>query len=140
MTTPEVQISREYWFSASHRIEGHPKCGRLHGHNYKVTVYVAGGIDVHGMVFDYGDLDKIVKPIIDETLDHKHMISNENRQASDQLIPVSDRMGWSVHLPVTATTAECLSIFLLKTLRNVHEGIIAVRIDETPKSSALAAL
>ena len=25
-------------FSAAHRIEGHPRCGRIHGHNYRVCI------------------------------------------------------------------------------------------------------
>jgi len=27
-------------FSAAHRIEGHPRCGRIHGHNYTVCIWL----------------------------------------------------------------------------------------------------
>jgi len=138
--TTGIQISREYWFSASHRIENHPRCSRLHGHNYKVTVYVIGAVDEHGMVMDYGDLDKIVKPLIDGVLDHRHLVSHENEEAGDPLIPIVDGMGWSAHLPTKASTAECLSMFLLEELRQASELIVAVRVDETPKSSAISAV
>jgi len=134
-----VQISREYWFSASHRIEEHPRCSRLHGHNYKVTVFVLGPTDSHGMVMDYGDLDQIVKPLI-YGLDHRHLVSNENEDAGDPLIPIVDEQGWSKHLYTQASTAECLAMFILERLRSITNMVVAVRVDETPKSSALAAV
>ena len=38
-------ISKEFHFSASHQLfglkEGHP-CGRLHGHNYIVKIFLSG--------------------------------------------------------------------------------------------------
>ncbi|HLE81832.1 MAG TPA: 6-carboxytetrahydropterin synthase, partial [Dehalococcoidia bacterium] len=38
-------ITKTYWFSAAHMLVGHPKCGRMHGHNYRVDVTVAA--DLH---------------------------------------------------------------------------------------------
>jgi 6-pyruvoyltetrahydropterin/6-carboxytetrahydropterin synthase len=39
-----VIITRVYktTFEASHFIEGHPECGKVHGHSYNVTVKVTG--------------------------------------------------------------------------------------------------
>jgi 6-pyruvoyltetrahydropterin/6-carboxytetrahydropterin synthase len=62
-------------------LEGHPKCGRLHGHNYKITVGT-GGLLVEGMVIDYAQLDRIVKPIVEE-MDHRYLVSMDNVNAAD---------------------------------------------------------
>lgn len=32
-------------FSASHVVPGHPRCGRLHGHRWRVAVEIAAGQD-----------------------------------------------------------------------------------------------
>lgn len=72
------RASRSYGFEASHQLPRHGgKCARLHGHSYRVTV-VAEGSTLHhegsstDMLVDFGDIDRIVKPIIDE-LDHRHL-------------------------------------------------------------------
>ena len=35
-------------FSAAHFLAGHPKCSRLHGHNYHVRVKLSGELDGKG--------------------------------------------------------------------------------------------
>ncbi|MEI8086077.1 MAG: 6-carboxytetrahydropterin synthase [Paludibacter sp.] len=68
-------ISKEFHFSASHILhglyDGHP-CGRLHGHNYILRVFLKGELNQVGFVQDYGEL-KPISVWIDETLDHKHL-------------------------------------------------------------------
>lgn len=68
-----IRITATYTFEAAHFLpkvhDGH-KCRRLHGHNYRVDVSVAGGLDERGFVLDYAELDGIVQPVIDE-LDHR---------------------------------------------------------------------
>jgi 6-pyruvoyltetrahydropterin/6-carboxytetrahydropterin synthase len=68
-----VRITATYSFEAAHWLphvpDGH-KCKRLHGHNYKIEVAVAGPLDERGFVIDYAELDVVVQPIIDR-LDHR---------------------------------------------------------------------
>lgn len=68
-------ISKEFHFSASHQLqglsEGHP-CGRFHGHNYILRVFLKGKLNENGFVQDYGELKPIAE-WIDKTLDHKHL-------------------------------------------------------------------
>ncbi len=67
-------VSKEFTFEASHQILGHPgKCARLHGHSWRLVVYVKGDINpsTH-MVLDYFDLKGVVQPLIDR-LDHHHL-------------------------------------------------------------------
>ncbi len=68
-------ISKEFHFSAAHVINnlplGHP-CGRPHGHNYILKVFLKGEPDAVGFVQDYNDL-KPINDFINENLDHRNL-------------------------------------------------------------------
>jgi 6-pyruvoyltetrahydropterin/6-carboxytetrahydropterin synthase len=111
-------ISKEFHFSASHVLEGMPvghPCGRLHGHNYVVTVFAGSPmLDDKGMVFDYAEFDEL-KRFIDNTLDHRHL---------------NDVM-------TTNPTAENLARDLWTVCHGKWPGIVfAVTVSETPKTTA----
>lgn len=137
-------ISREYWFSAAHRIEGHPKCGRLHGHNYQVIVTVEGdSLPTSGMLIDYGVMDKIVKPIIDE-MDHRYIASQSNWAADDPYAGIARQNGHAFLLDAPASTGEYLAAYLWdRILKRLWESEftltrqeLIVMVSETPKSTA----
>lgn len=72
----KTTITRTYTFSASHRLphvpEGH-KCGRLHGHNYSVTLSLTGPVCPRmGWVIDFADVDTAFAPLL-ERFDHQHL-------------------------------------------------------------------
>jgi len=56
-----LTLVKDGWFEASHWIEGHPKCGVLHGHSYKVVIKVTTYIDDKDMVLDFGELSNLIK-------------------------------------------------------------------------------
>ena len=69
-------IGKVFEFASAHQLhglrEGH-KCGRLHGHNYKVEVILSSKkVNDDGFVFDYGDLS-FIKEYLDDTLDHRNL-------------------------------------------------------------------
>lgn len=68
------QIVRERVFSASHQLRGYQgKCERLHGHNWRVRVFLeAGELDEVGMVMDFHELDKLMAEAIGP-FDHQHL-------------------------------------------------------------------
>ncbi len=72
----KVRLTKEFRFDASHRLEQLPPehpCHRLHGHGYRVEIEVYGEVDSKtGFLMDYGDLKRIVRPVIDQ-LDHQHL-------------------------------------------------------------------
>lgn len=117
-------ISKEFAFSASHRLEGLPddhQCARLHGHNYVVKVALTSDtLDATGFVLDYGLLSP-VKGLIDGLLDHQHL--------NDVLPP-----------EVGNPTAENMARWLAKEVRHhvpLPPGVqVAVAISETPKTWA----
>ena len=53
----------------AHFLPGHPKCGSLHGHTYKVELVVEGKVE-NGMVIDFGDLKTAAREVLAE-FDHK---------------------------------------------------------------------
>jgi len=72
-----IRIGKIYEFESAHYLPNHKgKCKNLHGHQWKVEVVVKGFITTvetspeWGMLIDFGELDNIVDPIIDE-FDHK---------------------------------------------------------------------
>jgi 6-pyruvoyltetrahydropterin/6-carboxytetrahydropterin synthase len=72
---PVVQIRKQFRFEAAHVLPHHPgKCGRLHGHSYRLDVAVAGPLQTQGpaqgMVVDFDALSALVKPLVIERLDH----------------------------------------------------------------------
>jgi len=134
-----VTITRDYEFSAAHRIEGHPKCGRMHGHNYRVTVGITADSLMGGMILDYGEMDKVIKPII-EQFDHHYMVSNSNLEANDPYFAAAP-VGDIAFTHTDASTAECLAERLCALISDAFLGtsnidVLFVQVDETPKSSA----
>jgi queuosine biosynthesis protein QueD len=70
------ELAKTFRFESAHLLphvpEGH-KCGRLHGHSFRVEVVVTGAADPHtGWVVDYGDITAVVRPIVDQ-LDHRYL-------------------------------------------------------------------
>jgi 6-pyruvoyltetrahydropterin/6-carboxytetrahydropterin synthase len=51
-------------------LPGHPKCGQLHGHTYRIEVVVEGEL-ADGMVLDFADLKTQLRGILGR-YDHRH--------------------------------------------------------------------
>ena len=59
-------ICKDFTFAAAHAIRGHTGgCENLHGHNYRVRVYLrARRLDSLGMVLDFADLKAIMQEVL----------------------------------------------------------------------------
>ncbi|MBZ5756355.1 6-carboxytetrahydropterin synthase QueD [Pseudomonas sp. S5(2021)] len=71
-----MEIFKEFTFESAHRLpfvpEGH-KCGRLHGHSFRVAIYISGDVDTKtGWIRDFGELKALFRPIYD-LLDHNYL-------------------------------------------------------------------
>lgn len=111
-------IRKEFTFDAAHRLpnvpEGH-KCGRMHGHTYRVALEVGGKVDPHaGWVIDFGDIKNAFNRLADTWLDHR------------TLNDIPD---------FTNPTAENLCWWLFDVLRPTL-NLGAVEVWETPTSMA----
>lgn len=71
-----MELYKEFTFEAAHRLPHVPaghKCARLHGHSFRVTVFVSGPIDDRqGWVIDFADIKRSFGPILDR-LDHYYL-------------------------------------------------------------------
>ena len=65
-------VYRESTFSAAHRLRNYRgKCENIHGHNWRVRVYVTrDSLDATGFVIDFKELDAVINRVLDE-LDHR---------------------------------------------------------------------
>lgn len=72
-----MRLSCEFHYDSAHFLqkvpEGH-KCGRMHGHTYRLTVTVDGPVGDDGFIMDFADIKKTVGPIIKQ-LDH-HLLND----------------------------------------------------------------
>jgi 6-pyruvoyltetrahydropterin/6-carboxytetrahydropterin synthase len=155
----KVRVTKDHLvFCSGHFIsyEGN-KCERLHGHNYRATVEVEGGLDENFYVFDFIALKHRTKAITDE-LDHRMMLATRNA-----LIAVEEKAGsvrvrygereWvfprddCVLLPIENTTAELLAQYvaqrLLEDLWRHHRyapEVLRVEVEENIGQSATCEL
>jgi 6-pyruvoyltetrahydropterin/6-carboxytetrahydropterin synthase len=148
-----LSISKEFHFAAAHMIVGHSKCGRLHGHNYKVEVVVSHPkhnyqpdeeLDELGFVIDFGVLKSVVKKLLDR-YDHRYMVSNANRRDNCPYVQAAEkyRPNDIVHMPIDQTSAEHLALYFKESIQEAladqdygHVAVMEVVVWETPASCA----
>jgi 6-pyruvoyltetrahydropterin/6-carboxytetrahydropterin synthase len=111
-----MEIFREFRFEAAHRLPNVPaghKCARLHGHSFRVTVYVRGEVDANtGWVRDFADITRALQPLL-ELLDHQYL----NEVAG-----------------LENPTSEVIAGWIAERLKPVLPGLSRVRVHETCNS------
>ncbi|MGE0131503.1 MAG: 6-carboxytetrahydropterin synthase QueD [Blastocatellales bacterium] len=70
-----MDVFKIFSIEAAHRLPHVPpdhKCGRLHGHSFKVEIHVRGKVGSEtGWVMDFADIKQAFQPIF-EQLDHRY--------------------------------------------------------------------
>jgi 6-pyruvoyltetrahydropterin/6-carboxytetrahydropterin synthase len=73
MNSDWMELQKVFGFEAAHRLPHVPpghKCGRLHGHSFRVTIHVRGRVEEKsGWVMDFADIKSAFQPLLDQ-LDH----------------------------------------------------------------------
>jgi 6-pyruvoyltetrahydropterin/6-carboxytetrahydropterin synthase len=147
-------IKDQLVFCCGHFISYHGhQCERLHGHNYRASVEVEGGLQEDYYVFDFIALKHRTKEITDE-LDHHMLLATRNPVISVEENELSVRVryrdrewvfprGDCVLLPIENTTAELLARYIATRLADVlgrEEGfvpdVLRVEVEEAPGQSA----
>jgi 6-pyruvoyltetrahydropterin/6-carboxytetrahydropterin synthase len=71
-----MEIYKVFHLESAHRLPNLPtshKCSRLHGHSFRVEVYLAGEVDAKsGWIMDFADLKERFHPVF-EALDHRYL-------------------------------------------------------------------
>lgn len=139
----KVRVTKEFDFEMAHALwEYDGLCKNVHGHSYKMFVTVIGKPitdqkDVKkGMVIDFGDLKRIVKPMIVDKFDHSVVL---NKKAPvdylKNLSPMFDR----IHLLDYQPTCENMVIdFAMQIKEKLPENVdlYSVKLYETATSFA----
>lgn len=85
-----MDIFKVFTIEAAHRLPNlpeHHKCRRLHGHSFRVELYLSGPLtEMEGWVMDFADVSRAFGPIY-ERLDHHYLneIPGLENPTSEQL-------------------------------------------------------
>ncbi|MCX8159150.1 MAG: 6-carboxytetrahydropterin synthase [Candidatus Pacearchaeota archaeon] len=109
-----MRLKTEFEFEAAHKLEGYNgKCANLHGHRWKVVIFVEGKdelIDENGILWDFNNAYEIK-----EELEHKYL---------NEILSVSP-------------SAENIALWILKKLKDNNKNLLfKVRVYENAKSYA----
>lgn len=114
-------LVKEVEFSAAHIIPGHPgPCKNLHGHTYKVKVFVESNkLNELDMVLDFSELNKIIREEV-KRFDHTYL--NELEEFKEKI-----------------PTAETLSMFLFKSIeKKLPENLRLKKVEVYENESSYA--
>ena len=112
------RITKSFSFDSAHWLpnvpEGH-KCGRMHGHTYKVTIAMEGDVPADsGWIVDFGDIKTAFKPLM-KILDHHCLNEIEGLENP---------------------TAENMARWLYDRLKPSLPQLADITVQETPSTSA----
>ena len=119
----DVTATKVYRISAAHLLPGHPVCGRLHGHNYKVELSIRGPLDAQGMILDFSEMKEHLDMVVGR---HDHARATFGRA-------LHEVFEWP-------TTAENLASHWLSLLHDLDERYFKLRVWETDDSYAEASV
>lgn len=138
-----IRITKEFRFEAAHALQGYDgPCKSIHGHSYELSVTVKG-ISLSdekspkaGMVMDFGDLKKIIKKNIIDTVDHS-LILNKKYPVGDiqKISEVFCNIVWVDYQP---TSENLLADFVNRITPLLPPGVklYSLRLRETATSFA----
>jgi 6-pyruvoyltetrahydropterin/6-carboxytetrahydropterin synthase len=134
-----MKIAKEFRWEMGHRLPFHQGlCRNLHGHSYKMDVEIIGTVNESGMIIDFYDLGKVIKPIID-IYDHAFLCW-ENDKPLKEFLEKQDmkRVIVTYHSTVENICSDLIEKIYggLKKLQGYHFQKLCVKIFETPNSFA----
>lgn len=114
-----MEIYKEFSFDSAHFLphvpDGH-KCKNLHGHTYKLRVFISGPLDPQlGWIMDFKELKDKLAPVIDQ-LDHRL---------------INDIPG--LHNP----TAENITVWIWNQIKPALPLLTKIELYETPTTGVI---
>lgn len=100
-------------FAAAHMATFSGDCEPLHGHNYDVFVDIEGALTEDDWVWDFGELKRWTKEIIDQ-LDHRFILQRQSR-----------------HLEITESTDSWTIAYRGRTYTFPHADVVALPIENS---------
>lgn len=136
-----VRVTKRFTFEMAHALRCHDgQCAHIHGHSYVLDVTIAGtpahapGHPKDGMVIDFADLKRLVKPVVDR-YDHALFLHEQERGTVDAANPLFGR----VILTPWQPTCENILLAIVEELAPqlpADATLIAARLQETATSWA----
>jgi len=112
-----MKIARDFHWEMGHRLPFHESgCANIHGHSYRLRVEIEGVCDANGMLMDYGDMKRLIMPVLDE-LDHAFLCDESDALMTDFL----SGSGLKHKIVPFTSTAENLVVYLLDELWEVFD-------------------
>jgi len=109
------------------------KCRFLHGHNGRAEIILKGvDLDERGMLIDFTDVKQAVKCWIDEELDHRMILHQD-----DPLRPTLEAHQQPLVILPVNPTAENIARLIYDRARDLGMPVEKVRLWETRHSSAI---
>ena len=126
-------VTKEIRFCYGHRLLNYEgACKHLHGHNGKIEVELSSEqLDHRGMVVDFGDISRVIKKWVDETLDHTMILAK-----GDVLIPVLKERGERFYVMNHNPTAESIARLIYEHAVSQKFPVTKVTLWETESSFA----
>ena len=114
-----MRIFKEFTFDSAHFLPNVPedhKCRNMHGHTYRLKVWIEDQPDPHyGWVMDFAVLKQVVKPVVAQ-LDHKCMNNVEGLENP---------------------TCEQIAIWIWNKLKPSLPKMASIELHETPTSGVI---
>lgn len=143
-------ITKEIEIDMAHRVPNHQsKCRNLHGHRYKIEVWVNDKViskewdPAEGMVIDFSDLKQVMMDYIDEKYDHGSVFYEKDmyRVFLEDILCLEDQRRDKMHFVDFIPTAENLCKMwykeIEKPLKEKWIAIAHVKVWETPTCTAI---
>ncbi|HXP94159.1 MAG TPA: 6-carboxytetrahydropterin synthase QueD [Candidatus Binatia bacterium] len=112
-----MRICKQFKFEAAHVLPHHPgKCSRLHGHSYRLEVFVDGplhgGGPAAGMVEDFDEIARIVRAQVIDVLDHRSLNEFLENPTSELIVAwiwerLAPHLAGLAQLTLWETTTAC---------------------------------
>ncbi len=132
-------LKTESSFDAAHFLtDYHGKCENLHGHRWRVVVYIEQpALQTEGtmkdMVIDFGDFKQAVRDLTEE-LDHSFIV--EQGSLKQQTLDCLKEEGFELSIMPFRTTAENLAHYFCDRLCAQGLPVTRVEVYETPNNCA----
>lgn len=143
-TLEQHTVTKIIEWDAGHRVPNHKsKCRNPHGHRYRLEVTVGGpllseqGSSDEGMVYDFGDLKKVIQTRTHDVLDHGFILYDKDNEMLQAFAALRDH--YRIVVVPFIPTAENLSKWCYKQISpDLPKGMVLenVRLFETPNSWA----
>jgi 6-pyruvoyltetrahydropterin/6-carboxytetrahydropterin synthase len=126
-------VTKRIEFCYGHRLLDYDGiCKHPHGHNAVAEIEVhTDALDSRNMVVDFSDIKRKLKGWIDEQLDHKMILRQD-----DPLVGPLQALGEPIYLLDSNPTVERIARLIFDTAQSLGFGVVAVRVWETPSSYA----